>query len=135
MNKDELITVYLEKVQRLNKELSARLSCNRRDFVETRISFFEEVIKDLNTLPKEKDIKGISKDELITKQQLEIENYKVFFKDNKELIKDIKSRFYSIGQPLNDNCLEFNSKQLNWCFSVINLITQINSNIEEDGEE
>ena len=55
----------------------------------------------------------MTKDELISKQQLE---------SNREVLDDLRGMFYSIGQPLNDNKLKFNRHQLKWCLQVYSLI-------------
>ena len=68
----------------------------------------------------------MTKDELIAKQQLQIEEYKQMLEENSELIKDLKMRFYAIGQPLNDNVLMFNKDQLLWCFKTVELVEQLN---------
>jgi hypothetical protein len=68
----------------------------------------------------------MTKDELITKQQLEIEEYKQKLIENTELKKDLEMRFYAIGQPLNDNCLRFNKEQLQWCFKTVELVESLN---------
>jgi hypothetical protein len=70
----------------------------------------------------------MTKDELITKQQLQIEEYKKTIESNNELKKKIISKFYSIGQPLNDNILNMDKKQMAWCFEVVELSQQINQN-------
>ena len=68
----------------------------------------------------------MTKDELITKQQLQIEEYKHIFEENSKIIKSLNGMFYNIGQPLNDNVLRFNKDQQKWCFGVIDLIEQMN---------
>ena len=68
----------------------------------------------------------MTKDELITKQQLQIEEYKELLKENKELRNQIIGKFYNIGQPLNDNVLQMNKKQMGWCFGVVGLAEQLN---------
>ena len=65
--------------------------------------------------------------ELITKQQIQIEEYKELLKENKELRNQIIGKFYSIGQPLNDNVLQMNKNQISWCFGVVELAEQLNS--------
>ena len=65
-------------------------------------------------------------EELITKQQLEIEQYKSMLEENKEILKAIKGKLYSIGQPLNDNVLKFNKDQLIWCMGLADIIESIN---------
>lgn len=69
----------------------------------------------------------MNKDELIIKQQLQIEEYKQMLEQNSELIADLKMRFYAIGQPLNDNVLMFNKEQLKWCFKTVELVECLNA--------
>jgi hypothetical protein len=69
----------------------------------------------------------MTKDELIVKQQLKIEEYESKLSQNAETINDIKMLFYAIGQPLNDNVLKFNNKQLQWCFEVMDRVTCLNA--------
>ena len=54
----------------------------------------------------------MTKEELITKQQLQIEYLKQELKDHKMAFKNIRGIIYCIGGPLNDNKLRFSSKQL-----------------------
>ena len=68
----------------------------------------------------------MTQEQLITKQQLKIEEYKKMFEENEELIKQITLKFVDIGQPLNDNILQFNKEQLKWCFSVLELVERLN---------
>ena len=68
----------------------------------------------------------MTKDELITKQQLQIEEYKEMLKENKELKIQIVGKFYNMSQPLNDNVLQMNKDQLMWCFGVVELVEQLN---------
>ncbi len=67
----------------------------------------------------------MTQEQLITKQQLEIEEYKQSKADNKKLRKELIGKFYNIGEPLNDNVLEFNKAQQKWCFEVLHLIEQL----------
>lgn len=67
----------------------------------------------------------LTPEQLIVRQQLEIENLKKEKKENVKLLENIKARFISIGAPLNDNCLQFNNEQLKWCAKVYNLIEQL----------
>ena len=69
----------------------------------------------------------MTKDELITKQQIEIEEMKQMLRQNHLIKRDLFRRFYSIGQPLNDNVLQFNKDQMVWCFGVVELIEAINT--------
>lgn len=64
----------------------------------------------------------MTKEELICKQQLEIEQYKITIEEYKKSMKEIKGRFYNIGQPLNDNVLGFNKDQIKWALVTVNLI-------------
>ncbi len=68
----------------------------------------------------------MTKDELIVKQQLEIEEYKAQLTENKEILKTLHYKFAGIGQPLNDNVLKFNSDQIRWCLQIQNLIEGLN---------
>lgn len=68
----------------------------------------------------------MTKDELITKQQLQIEEYEEIFENNKKLEKEISGKFYNVGQPLNDNVLLMNEAQRKWCFGVVELVNQLN---------
>jgi hypothetical protein len=67
----------------------------------------------------------MTKEELITKQQLKIEEYKLMFQENEEIKKKLLGKFYNIGQPLNDNVLQFNKEQHKWCFQVSLLIESL----------
>jgi len=67
----------------------------------------------------------MTKEELIAKQQLQIEEYKQMIQENTEIINDLKMRFYAIGQPLNGNMLMFNKEQLLWCIKNFDLITRL----------
>lgn len=67
------------------------------------------------------------KNKLIAKQQLQIEGYKQMLEVNKEIIRSLTGKFYSIGAPLNDNVLQFNKEQQNWCIGVVDLIEELNS--------
>ena len=66
-------------------------------------------------------------EELITKQQIEIEEYKQLLQENHKIRHDLIMRFYAMGQPLNDNILKFNHEQLKWCVKTIELIESINA--------
>jgi hypothetical protein len=68
----------------------------------------------------------MTKDELIAKQQLEIEDYKAQLIENTKIGLEIKGKFYNIGAPLNDNILQFNKDQMRWCFQVVELVEQLN---------
>ena len=67
----------------------------------------------------------MTKNELIAKQQFEIEDYKSKVIKNTEIARAIKGKFYNIGQPLNDNVLQMNKGQMRWCFQVVELVEQL----------
>ena len=77
----------------------------------------------------------MTKEELITNQQLEIEKQKSIRESNKKLLRDLHMKFYTISAPLNDNVLQFNRQQQQWCFSVIELIKQIDMEYEDGDAE
>jgi hypothetical protein len=68
----------------------------------------------------------MTKDELIAKQQLEIEDYKAQLIENTKIGREIKGKFYNMGAPLNDNILQFNKDQMKWCFQVVELVEHLN---------
>lgn len=68
----------------------------------------------------------MKKDELIVKQQLELEKYKEMLEENKKLKSKITGKFYNCGQPLNDNVLQMNEAQMKWCFEVVGLVEDLN---------
>ena len=68
----------------------------------------------------------MTKDELIAKQQLQIEEMKASLEENKEIKKRLHGKFYNIGAPLNDNVLRLNNEQLKWCMQMSALCEQIN---------
>lgn len=67
----------------------------------------------------------MTKEELITKQQLRIEELEAKLNEDILLASKAKMKFICIGAPLNDNLLQFNKPQLIWAQSVLNLIEQI----------
>ena len=71
----------------------------------------------------------MTKDELISKQQLELESYRLQLEDNERVLDILRLRFYAVGAPLNDNSLRFNDPQLKWCFKTFDLIEQINQDL------
>lgn len=73
----------------------------------------------------------MTKDELISKQQIEIENYKIILDEHLRLKNKIRFRFYAIGQPLNDNVLNFNQDQIKWCLGTVELIDNMIDGIED----
>lgn len=77
----------------------------------------------------------MKKDKLITKQQLQIEEYKTLLEENNKLKKQLRGMFYNIGRPLNDNILQFNKEQMKWCFDVVQLVDEINILPLDDDDE
>ena len=71
-------------------------------------------------------------EELVTKQQLEIERYKSILENNEKIIDNLHYKIHGIGQPLNDNCLEFNNKQLKWAQEVLDLVESLNIDYEDE---
>ncbi len=67
----------------------------------------------------------MTKDELIAKQQLEIEETNAKAKANMATLKKLKNSFYCIGAPLNDNALKMDKEQLMWCARLVELIDEI----------
>jgi len=67
-----------------------------------------------------------NRDELIGKQQLQIQEYKKLLIENSDIIKSLTGKFYNIGGPLNDNVLRFDKPQQKFCFEVVALIEQLN---------
>lgn len=56
----------------------------------------------------------MNKDQLIAKQQLEMEELKERIEEYQDTLKQIYYAMYNIGAPLNDNILNFNTKQLDY---------------------
>ena len=71
----------------------------------------------------------MTKDELISKQQLEIEEFKEREKYNKEIVSSLNARFTNIGAPLNDNVLQFNNDQIKWALRTFELIESLTLSI------
>ena len=67
----------------------------------------------------------MTKDKLIVKQALKLEDLKEKSKSNKALLKTINNRFVGMGQPLNDNVLKMNNYQMQWAYELKELIDQI----------
>lgn len=72
----------------------------------------------------------MTKEELITKQQLEIEEYKALLKSNDQLQTEILVQFYGIGQTLNDNILRMDKAQLVWCVKVSEMVKQLKTSLD-----
>lgn len=69
--------------------------------------------------------KGIAKLRLITNQQLKIVRLKGQQEKVRPLVKRAIGKFIAIGQPLNDNVLQFNNKQLVWCSELLETLREI----------
>lgn len=63
---------------------------------------------------------------LYVKNQIKKYDMKERLVANSKLKSDLRSMFYGIGQPLNDNVLNFNKEQMMWCARVVEKIEQIN---------
>lgn len=60
----------------------------------------------------------MTKDELISNQQLEIENLRENCRIMYKAIDDINRFLFCIGGPLNDNVLNFTNKQIEYLFNI-----------------
>lgn len=69
----------------------------------------------------------LTKDELIAKQQIELEYCKSLLETNFLTKEKLISKLFSIGAPLNGNRLLFNKEQQDWAFQVEELILSIHS--------
>lgn len=65
--------------------------------------------------------------ELYVRNQIRKNGMKKLLVANSKLKSDLRAMFYGIGQPLNDNVLGFDKKQMLWCARVMEKIEQINS--------
>jgi len=54
----------------------------------------------------------MTKDELIAKQQIEIEELRQKISEHKKIFKNIRGIIYGIGGPLNDNKLGYTRPQM-----------------------
>ena len=68
----------------------------------------------------------MTKEELITKQCLQIEDMRSIILDCETKINEVRNMFVSVGSPLNDNILKMNREQLIWCQEVLNKLLEIN---------
>jgi hypothetical protein len=64
----------------------------------------------------------MTKVEMIAKQAIKIEEQKAKIKQQAQTIKTIVRHCTAMGQPLNDNILGFDQKQLQWVAEIINII-------------
>ena len=60
----------------------------------------------------------MTKEQLIVKQQLEIEELRERVKQAEEVKHKVHMLCYGIGAPLNDNKLNFNSKQMGLIWDI-----------------
>jgi hypothetical protein len=67
----------------------------------------------------------MTKDELIVKQQLQIEllNQKILSYDTP--MREVHNLLFSVGAPLNDNYLQFNEKQLEVFYRIAQALNLI----------
>lgn len=61
----------------------------------------------------------MTEQELITKQQLEIEELKQENEHIKEQMRNIYKIIYGIGGPLNDNKAQFNERQRDYFHNIV----------------
>lgn len=73
----------------------------------------------------------MTKEELIAKQQIEIEEQKIEIFNHIESAKTIYMLAYGVGWPLNDNILSFNKEQRDFIRRMVNQIEDIIPNNEE----
>lgn len=64
----------------------------------------------------------MTKEELITQQQLHIEELKIELLEAYDNFESIHLLLYAIGAPLNDNVLNFNREQRDYLRMIGNLI-------------
>ena len=64
-------------------------------------------------------------EELVTKQQLEIEELRGLLKEVALVKSKMQFKLHGIGQPMNDNNVRMDNKQLAWCASVEELVEQL----------
>lgn len=67
----------------------------------------------------------MTKDELITQQQLEIEDLKIAAAKVAKIKRSLNGLLYNIGNPMNDNIMKMNMEQLGWCCRVEYLVKQL----------
>lgn len=66
----------------------------------------------------------MTKDELIAKQQIEIEELNAILTSKKEALSQIQLWIYRVGGPLNDNCGKFTPKQMVEFQKIANIIDE-----------
>lgn len=67
----------------------------------------------------------MTREELITQQQLELEEFRRKSINNKEVRQKLLGKIFGIGQPMNDNKMKMNNDQLSWVAGVWELIEQL----------
>lgn len=70
-------------------------------------------------------INKMTKDQLIAKQQLEIEGYKQMLDNATELKFKLIDQFFLID----DNVLKFNKNQMEWCYRLYKLLINLPESI------
>lgn len=68
----------------------------------------------------------MTEQELIGKQQLQIEEMKEALKNCEEAFRKIRGVIYCVSGPLNDNKLKYTPKQMNDFFQIANLCLDLN---------
>jgi hypothetical protein len=74
----------------------------------------------MNDFEKERNI-----NQSICNLLLERDKYKELYEEALEVCQNINNKLYSIGAPLNDNCLKFNKQQLVFLHSIAQEIKNI----------
>ncbi len=64
-------------------------------------------------------------EELICKQQLELEDLKTKVASFEDAFKRIHANLYSVGAPLNDNFLEYRKEQLAVFFRIASIMEEL----------
>lgn len=64
------------------------------------------------------------KNKLIVKQAIKLQELRKELKFKRKVIKEAKLMLVAIGQPLNDNKLQFNKEQLKWAGELQHTLEQ-----------
>ena len=84
---------------------------------------------------KEIKTKNMNNNQLIVKQQLQIEELKDIIANNEIIKNELHRLLFSIGAPMNDNLLQFNKNQIAWCGKIACVMENRNCiGIEKESE-
>lgn len=64
----------------------------------------------------------MNKNDLIIKQQIEIEELKSSLQEYEDVLKGVSGMLFSVGAPLNDNILNFNKEQRAFLHRIAQMI-------------